>query len=476
MKFSFINPGPNIKLQMSEKKKMIGSSPPLGMLYIASVLKDEGIEVSILDQAANGSSIRNSVNWVKKEDPDILGFSTLISSGRTAAITAREIKKENPNVIIVFGNFHATFNAERILKKYPYVDVIIRGEGEYTSLELAKAINKEKSLKGVSGISFRLKDKVISNSDRPLINDVDSIPFPDRKLLDVEYHNMTAGVIVAPKKFSGFLSSRGCVYQCRFCGCQSLARNLWRPRSVENIIEELHLLTSEGYKQCMFVDDNFSLNPKRVIELCQRIRRERIEIEWICEGRVDNCSQEMVREMVKSGCKMLYLGIESANQRILDYYKKNITPEQSRTAVRNARKAGMEVIVGSFIVGAPSETMLEIQNTLKFPSQIDIDIPQFNILGAFPGMDIWDELKLKGVLDEEKYWETGISVPEISPEAIPHEVIKRMIHEHFQHFFLRPKYILTEAIRTLKSSYRINIVIDNLKQIDEISDSLRYIT
>lgn len=476
MKVSFINPSPNIELQMSEKKKMIGSSPPLGILYIAAFLKNDGIEVSILDQAAEGLPIKNTLDWVKKEDPNILGFSTLISSGRAAAIIAREVKKENPNTTIVFGNFHATFNAERILKKYPFVDVIVRGEGEYTSLELAKCLEKRSNLKNVLGITYRKKNRIISTPERPLIKDINSIPFPIREMLDVEYHNTTAGIIVAPKKYSGFLSSRGCVYRCRFCGCQKLVHSLWRPRSVENILDELHLLTSEGYKQLMFVDDNFTLNQKRVIELCQRIRKEKIDIEWICEGRVDYCSYEMMREIVKAGCKMLYLGIESANQRILDYYIKQITPEQTKNAVKNARKAGMEVIVGSFIVGAPNETRQEIQNTLKFPQKIDIDIPQFNILGAFPGMDIWDELKMKGVLDEEKYWETGVSVSEISPDAVPYKEIKKMVHDNYQNFFLRPKYILNEALQTMKSSYRINVVLNNLNRIGAISESLRYVT
>ena len=385
------------------------------------------------------------------------------------------MKKKKPDTTIVFGNFHATFNAERILKKYPFVDVIVRGEGEYTSLELSKCLEKGANLKDVLGITFRNKENIISTQDRPLIKDVNSIPFPDREMLDIEYHNTTAGIIVAPKKFSGFLSSRGCVYRCRFCGCQKFARNLWRPRSVENIIEELHYLASEGYKQLMFVDDNFTLNPKRVIKLCQRIKKEKIDMEWICEGRVDNCSYEMMREIVKAGCKMLYLGIESANQRILEYYFKQITPKQTRTAVKNSRKAGMEVIVGSFIVGAPRETRQEIQNTLKFAQQIDIDIPQFNILGAFPGMDIWEELKKNVSLNEENYWETGVSVPEISPDTVPYKEIKKMIHKYYHNFLFRPRYILTEVMRTIKSSYRINVVIDNLNRINVITDSLRYI-
>jgi len=476
MKFSFINPGPNPDLPIEDTKKMVGAAPPLGMLYIATILRKEGIEVSMIDEAAQGFSIKDTVDWVKKEDPNILGFSTCSSSGRKATIIAEKVKEGNPNILIVFGNFYATFNAERILKKYSFVDMIVRGEGEDTSLELVKCLEKEGSLKKVLGITFRKRNRIISTPDRPLIKDVDSIPFPDRELLDVEYHNTTAGINVAPKKFSSFVSSRGCVFRCRFCGCRRLARNLWRSRSVENILEELHLLASEGYKQLMFVDDNFTLNPKRVIKLCQRMKEEKVDIEWISEGRVDQCPHEMIREMVKANCRMMYFGIESANQKVLDYYNKQTTPEQAKVAVKNARKAGIDVIVGSFILGAPNETREEIENTLKFAQKLQVDIPQFNILATFPGTDIWEELKMKGLLDEDKYWETGVLVPEVSPDAVPCKEIERMTHEGYRRFLVRPSYILTQLLKFSTSSYRFNLLVNNLKQVDTIAESVRLVT
>lgn len=147
-----------------------------------------------------------------------------------------------------------------------------------------------------------------------------------------------AGANVAPKKFTSFVSSRGCVYGCRFCSCTQIAHKIWRSRSTQNTLEELLLLESEGYKQLIFVDDSFTLNPKRVMEICRGMRKEKLDMQWICEGRVDNCSYEMLHEMVKAGCKILYFGIENANQRILNYFNKNITPEQAETAVKTAKK------------------------------------------------------------------------------------------------------------------------------------------
>jgi radical SAM superfamily enzyme YgiQ (UPF0313 family) len=475
MKFSFINPSPNVELPVCEKRKAIGSWPPLGILYVASILEKEGVEVSVLEQAAKDLSVETAVDWVKKEEPDILGFSTLSSSGRTAATIAEEVKKENPNVTVVFGNYHATFNVERILKTYPSVDLIVRGEGEHATLELVKCLKEEGNFENVQGLTFRKKDQVVSTPDRPLIKDLDALPFPNRDLLDVEYHSTVAGANVAPKKFTTVLSSRGCVYRCRFCGCRKFARTRWRPRSVKNVIEELCLLVSEGYRQFLFVDDSFATNPKRVIKLCHEIRREKMDIEWICEMRVDHTSYGMLREIVKAGCIMVYYGIESANQRILDYFNKQATPAQAETAVTTTRKAGVDVIIGSFIVGAPTETKTEIRNTLMFAQRLSLDVPQFNILGAFPGTDLWDEYLTKGILDADKYWETGACVSEFHPDCVPLETIQQMIHEYSRNFFYRPSFIFRELMRTVKSQYRLGLVINNLNRTSEIAESLRHL-
>jgi radical SAM superfamily enzyme YgiQ (UPF0313 family) len=473
MKFSFINASPNEGLDERERRKSIASWPPLGILYLATVLKERGIEVSVLDQPAKGFTVEETVNWVERENPDVVGFSTFASSGRTAALISNKVKERNPDVITVFGNYYATFNHERVLRKYPSVDIVVRGEGENTILELVNCLGNKGKFKEVRGITFRNDKNIISTPDQPLIKDLDSLPFPDRELIDVEYHSIIAGANVAPKKFTSIVSSRGCVYRCRFCCCTQFARNMWRPRSVENTLEELHFLASEGYEQFIFVDDSFTLNQKRVIELCRAMRKEKIDMDWICEGRVDNCSFEMLREIARAGCKILYFGIESANQRILNYYNKQTTPQQSENAVKTARKAGIDVIVGSFIVGAPDETREEIQNTIEFAKQIPIDFPQFNILGVYPGTDIWNEFEAKGLLDGGEYWEMGITVSEICPTAVPFNEIRQMIHDAFYHFVRRPNFIWEEIVRTLKSSYRMKIAINNLNRLDDIRKNIR---
>jgi radical SAM superfamily enzyme YgiQ (UPF0313 family) len=448
--------------------------PPLGVLYCATVLENAGLEVSVLDQAAKGFSTPQAISWVKKENPDILGLSVLGSSSREAGTIAKLVKKENPNLCVVFGNYHPTFNAERILKKYSDVDVIVRGEGEYVSLELTNCLQKGENLKKVEGITFRdSKGKIVATPERPLIKDVNSLPFPNRRLVDCEYASKIFGIKTASKKFTSLLSSRGCPFQCIFCACRNFARGVWRPRSVENIIQELEFLYGEGYRQFLFVDDNFTLNPRRVVKFCRQLRKRRLNVEWFCDSRVDNCGYDTFREMVKAGCRTLYFGIESANQRILDYYKKRITPEQSRIATRNARKAGMDIIVGSFIVGAPDETRKEIRNTLSFAQKIDIDIPSFNILGAPVGSPLWDELVVKGFIDEDKYWEEGVFVSQAVPTAVPFDEIGSMIYEHFKAFYINPKRLFSEGVRMFTSPFRIGLFFSNLAHLNSAIDTVK---
>jgi len=468
MKFSFINPSPN-----SESRYMVPTAwPPLGILYCAGVLKAGGIEVSLLDQPAKRFSLDQTVNWVKKEDPDIIGFSVLLSVAKEAPKIAERVKAENPNITVVFGSHHATFNAERILEKYPFVDIVVRGEGEHTSLEIARCLEKQRALDKVEGVTFRRNGMIVSNPDRPLNKDVDALPFPDRDLAGVQYKSAIFGVKINSRKFTTMLSSRGCPFNCSFCGIRKFTRGAWRPRSVENVMAELEYLQSEGYEQFLFADDNFTLDAKRVSKLCRSIKKEGMDIEWFCDSRVDHVSYDMFRDMVNAGCRCLLFGIESANQRILDYYRKGITPEQSEKAVRNARKAGIDIIVGSFIVGAPDETQREIVNTLQFANKLDIDVPDVNILGAHVGTDLWNDLVAKGLLNENKQWEDEICIPRDVPTPVSYEEVRSLIFEYFRAFYLNPRQLLTELLRTSKSSFRIAAALKNLVGFPQLIETL----
>ncbi|MFX0017241.1 MAG: B12-binding domain-containing radical SAM protein [Promethearchaeota archaeon] len=471
-KIALINPGPGEILENSRELANIQHIyPPLGMCYISAILKKENYSVDIIDQSATGYDSRQIINWIKKKDPDILGFSTLTvsGSGSSAAITAKEVKKWNPNIKIIFGNRHATVNDYRILNKYPQVDICVRDEGEYTFLELIRAFEKELPLKEIRGITYRYNGKIIRNEKRKLIEDLDILPFPDRKSLNFTYKGNFGNIEFAPKGFTSMVSSRGCPYQCSFCyGKRSVG---FRMRSIENIMDEILYLENEGYLFTNFVDDNFTISKKRIIKLCHLMRKNKVDMNWSFQGRVNQVSDEMFRNMQRANCRINFFGVESVNQRILDYYRKGITPTQSVLAIKKARKARIPFIIASFVVGAPGETFGEIYNTLKFAQKLDIDFPFFNILYTMPGTDIWDELAKKGILNEDKYWEKGLYIPDIDPNGVPTEKISTLILEMLKQFFGNPKYILKTFYRTISSTYRIlsaiNILTHNIKNFND---------
>ncbi|MFX1498536.1 MAG: B12-binding domain-containing radical SAM protein [Promethearchaeota archaeon] len=472
MNIALINPGPGTILDRGRLQANADHLyPPLGMCYVSAVLKKENYSVNIIDQAAMGLNLGQIVEWIKKVDPDILGFSTLTTSGSgiSAAITAKKIKKWNPNIKIVFGNRHATVNDCRILNKYPEVDMCVRDEGEYTFLELIKAFEKNLPLKSIKGITYRSNGNIIQNEKRKLIEDLDALPFPDRDSLNFRYSVSYGKIELFPEKSASFVSSRGCPYQCTFCYGK---RNVgYRSRSVENILEEILYLESEGYKSIIFVDDNFTVSKKKVIKLCKLLRSNKVDMNWFCEGRVNQVSDEMLKEMQRANCRTLYYGIESANQRILDYYRKEITPTQSILAVKKARKAKIPFVIGSFVVGAPGESYEEIYNTLKFPQKLDIDFPLYNILGTAPGSDIWDELVESNLIDEEKFWEEGLRVSDVDPNGVPTKVISNLVNKMLREFFTNPKYLSKAMIRFTRSKYRalkyISIFFHNLKNFKD---------
>ncbi len=450
--------------EYNEEKINFYGFPPMGILYLATYLNENNYDVSIFDQFARGASLDRTLNWIKREDPDILGFSTITTAGTgiTSAEIAKRVKEEiNPNVKILFGNYHATFNDTRILNKYPFIDACIRGEGENTLLEIAEKTERGRDFEDIRGLTYRDNGRIIRNDDRPLIESIDILPFPNRKLLgNVEYKSEVEGLDISLGNFTTAASSRGCAFQCTFCS-SSMFWHKWRPRSPKNIVEELSLLESQGYQNLYWIDDNFTINKKRLMELSYLVRKEKIELNWMAEGRVTQSSRELLSAMKHMGCRIISYGIESGSQRILDWYKKNVTLNQVYDALKNSRKVGMDIVLGNFIVGAPIETREEIIETFKLSVKLNIDFPQFHILGIIPGNWIWDQMVQEKRINPDECWEVGTAVL-----PIPLSEIMAGIKVAHRKLMQRPRYMSRQIYKTLKSKYRLKAFLYNIKHID----------
>jgi anaerobic magnesium-protoporphyrin IX monomethyl ester cyclase len=447
---------------INEKIQFYGF-PPMGILYLATYLSENNFKVSLLDQFARNYSVEETLQWVKNEDPDVLGFSTITTAGTgiSSAEIAKRVKEElNPNIKILFGNYHATFNDTRILKKYPYIDACIRGEGERTLLEIVENMERNRDFADIRGLTYRENGKIARTIDRPVIENVDNLPFPNRKLLgEVEYKNMVEGLELSVGKFTSAASSRGCAFKCTFCS-SSMFWGKWRPRSPENIVEELAILEEQGYKNLLWVDDNFTISKKRLMKLSYLIKKEQLEFDWMAEGRVTQSSKELLTAMKQMGCKILNYGIESSSQRMLDWYNKQVRLNQIYDAISNSKKVGIDMVLGNFIVGAPIETREEIVDTLNFSMKLDIDFPQFHILGIIPGNWIWERMVKEKRINPDECWEVGTAVLPIDLSEL-----MMLIKETHKKFMLRPKYISQQIYKTLKSSYRLQAITQNVRNV-----------
>lgn len=456
-----------------------GISPPLGLLYVATVLEREGIDVIFLDNDAKKMSVEETVRWLNKEDPDIAGFSIQVESCINAHETARKLKELNPNVKILYGGPLATAYPERLLRKYDFVDFLIMGEGEYATLNLVKTLEKGGDLKSVKGLAYREGGKIRLNPPSPLIENLDELPFPDRKLLGAQYdavlplEDFIAKFCVG--KYTSLLTSRGCLYTCKFCYTGSFGKGIWRCRSPQNVVDELELLANEGYEHVYFVDDSFTVNEQRVMEICRLIRQRGLDLYWSVETSVKHFSYNMVKAMKSAGCEAILFGMESGSQKILDYYRKPISPYESAVAVRKARKAGVSALIGTFILGAPIETREDIKTTLKFARSIDLDGIILFPLMAIPETSTWNELKEMGYLTkdlEEQYWEHSKYACDILHTNVEKNELLRLMEEGYEKFFWNPEFITKFLIRNTKHKFRRLWAARNLSSVPALAKTV----
>jgi len=457
LKISLINPSPTVELEESKNKliKRQTTYPPLGLLYLGEILTQDGHSVTIFDQDVLGASPTQVLSWIQKQKPDIVGISPLSPSFEISMEISKLIKNWNPNVQIIVGNILATLCSDLILKEYPFIDFCVRGEAEETLPRLIDVIEKGriKEIENIRGITFLQDNKIQMTPDSPPIKDLDKIPIPNRKLIDFDYK-------MGNKKFTILATSRGCPFKCKFCAIHinSGLRGVRRVRSLSNIIEELQYLQDSGYNEINFVDDCFILNQKRTIDLCLMMKKEKIEMEWGCEGRVDQANIRLLRTMAYTNCKSVLFGIESANKRMLDFYNKRITPEISRQAVKNANKAGIENIVGLFILGGPTETVNEIMNTIKFSHTLNLTFIQYQFLHILMGSDLWIELELSGVVSRERDWKKYFRAFEILPNVVDEKTLDKIMIKAYAKFLSQPKYLINQILKTLTSDYRIKMI------------------
>lgn len=405
---------------------------PLGLAYLASMLKTHGHEVKVRDMTLHSwDDVRSEI---KREDPDIVGIGCLTLWRNQTIRTARIAKEYNPNIKVVIGGPHATFYPRYMFKMAP-VDVVVLREGEMTIVELVEAFNKGKDLSNIRGIAFQRNGKIIQTEMRPLIKSIDEIPFPSYDDFDLRKYSG----LNFPKKLrhlisTAMITSRGCPFACQFCSTSRYWGRFWRARSPRNVLDEIEWLYNEyDVRLIHFFDDIFTINRDRVIQICQEILRRKLDILWQAETRVDCVDKEMLRWMRKAGCREINYGIESGSARILRNIDKRITTEQIRKTLRMTHEADISTI-GYLIVGNPGEDKDTINETIKLmkefkPFRPPLDwghsglyVAWSSLLSIFPNTPIYELSKKEGIIDDD-YWLADNPTPYYTGEHTLRELV-----------------------------------------------------
>ncbi|MFB3889722.1 MAG: radical SAM protein [Candidatus Bathyarchaeia archaeon] len=411
--------------------------PPIGLSYLAAVLDKEGYEVKVIDCPACGFTHQNLKAELESFAPDIVGVASMTATVPSALQSARTAKEACPESTVIMGGPHATFADEQVLTEEKAVDIVVRGEGELTLLELAQNNAEPESLPKTQGITFRKDGQIIRTANRPFIEDLDALPRPAYKFLQMNKYRIYG------KIFLPIMTSRGCPFQCSFCVASQMFGAKFRGRSPKNVVDELEWLRNEYHAEGVsFHDDTLTLDKRRIIDICDEIIKRKIKISWGCQTRVDTVSPEVLAKMHKAGCNEVSFGVESGCQRILDAVHKRFELSQAEKAIKWAKKEGLFVAV-STIIGYPGETKESMQQTSNLMQRIEPDDAWLCIATPYPGTELRALVEKMGwkMTNDWTLYNTMNAIFEIP--GLPSEEFTRM-REDFYRKLYSPKYVMRQ--------------------------------
>ncbi len=416
--------------------------PPLGIAYLASVLEEKRHQVSIIDAFAETLDINTLEEKIRECSPDIIGITGMtpvIDNAFRAIKAARGYAK-----YIVVGGPHVSVVRKKIFDQCQDIDYAVQGEAEVSFSLLVDALEQGRDTGNIHGLITR----DFENPSSSFVDNLDMLPFPARHLLPNERYRY----ILSKGKVTTMFTSRGCPYHCVFCD-KAVFGSKWRARSAANVLDEIDFINKNfGISSIIFYDDLFTLKKERVIQICRGILEKGLRIEWKCEGRVNIADEETLKWMKKAGCSMIAYGVESGNQKGLDYLNKGTKVEQIRTAFKLTREAGIKPMA-YFILGIPVETYDDEMRTIKFAKEIRPAYAQFSILSPTPGTKLYDDAIRMGwyrEVEAQNPMDKDLKRPAIINENWDEEKLNKILREAHRRFYLSLWYI-AERLREIRS-------------------------
>ncbi|OGA53118.1 MAG: B12-binding domain-containing radical SAM protein [Betaproteobacteria bacterium RIFCSPLOWO2_12_FULL_62_13] len=425
---------------------------PLGILYVAACLLRAGHRVRFYD----GGFVRRDemLRQVSAFDPDFAGIYATAFGWDKAKKTAADLKRLNKNIFTCAGGPYPIAAQERCLADDGgSIDAAVTGEGELTVREMLDRLERGASLEDVAGVVFRHNGSIIKNAPRPLIEDLDSLPFPARELLGDAARYIPPPGTYRRKPVATLITSRGCNRRCLFCFQIDRARASGirgvRYRSIGNVLEEIELLLEQGYREIKFLDDSLASDYDRAMELARRIKARGLRFAWFASACANQVDQSLLQAFREAGCWAILLGAESGVQKNLNTLRKATTLEQIRHAVRAAKEIGLRVST-PFVFGIPGETFEEGLKTIEFAVELDADLANFHALTPFPGTDLHDHHAKFGTISRDlaDYTYQGAA---FAPYTMTREQIQQLRQIAFRRFYSRPSFLVKKlfAMRNL---------------------------
>jgi anaerobic magnesium-protoporphyrin IX monomethyl ester cyclase len=410
---------------------------PLSLAYCAAALREDGNEVRLTDCIVEDLSFKDVERIVADFRPGAVVINAVTPSIVSDLSTADHVKSVDPGIYTAVIGIHGTALPRETLLLNANIDFIVRNEPEIVVRNLCRAIGSESGCSGVKGISYRNTEGEIHNENEQMLSDLDSLPYPAYDLIKTEKYLLP----FSNKRFLLVATGRGCNYGCAFCADHIYYGKKVRLRKPERVVAELkHWKETLGIRDFLFWTESFTLNREFSCKVAEEIIRNDLDINWVCNSRVDHVDDVMLALFKKAGCTMIGYGIESGSQQVLDRMNKRITTEQVRNATDMANKHGIGVVAHT-ILGFPGETTETIKNTIRFVKSLNLDYAQFYCAVPFPGSALYKEACESGWIanNDWRMFEQNYSV--LNTEGITPEKIMQMRRFAYRSFYFRPRQI-----------------------------------